>query len=161
MSKRNYIFALIRWAAVIAFAVILIVFASQNKISKADFQDVSAAVTKAVDTSKMQKGNDSTFKRLYGLDSSEFEALTLYWPLSNMDAEEMLIIKLKDISQQQALKDAIDARLATQKKSFDGYGVEQYALLTESAVTDVQGNYILFIVGKDCQKADAAFKASL
>ena len=59
------------------------------------------------------------------------------------------------------MKAAIEARLETQKKSFDGYGVEQYALLTESSTVDVQGNYILFVVNSDHQAADAAFKQAL
>ena len=121
-------------------------------------KEVSAAVSKTIDLKKMKKGNDSTFKRLYGLDSAEFESVVLYWPVSNMDAEELLIVQLKDISQQQQLKAAIEARLDTQKKSFDGYGVEQYALLTESSVVDMQGNYVLFVVSKDFAKADAAFR---
>ena len=161
LSAKNYIFGAVRWVAVIAFAVVLILFASQNKISKAPLKDVSAATVKAVNVKKMQKGNDSTFKRLYGLNSADYEGVFLYWPLSNMDAEEMLIVKLKDVSQQEQVKAAIDARLETQKKSFDGYGVEQYALLTESSTVDVQGNYILFVVGSEYQAADAAFKQAL
>ena len=150
-----------RWAAVIGFAVILIIFASQNKISKAAFEDVSTAVTQSVDLSKMQEGNDSTFKRLYALESSDYESVKLYWPLSNMDAEELLVIQLKDIAQQKEVTDAIQARLETQKKSFDGYGAQQYALLTDASIVDVQGNYILFAVGADSMQADAAFKAAL
>ena len=161
LSAKNYIFGAVRWVAVIAFALVLILFASQNKISKASLKDVSAATVKAVNVKKMQKGNDSTFKRLYGLNSADYDGVFLYWPLSNMDAEEMLIVKLKDVSQQEQVKEAIAARLETQKKSFDGYGVEQYALLTESSTVDVQGNYILFVVGSEYQAADAAFKQAL
>ena len=161
MSKSSYVYAVLRWAAVIDFVVVLIIFASQNKISKAAFEDVSSAVVESVDLSKMQEGNDSTFKRLYGLESSDYEAVKLYWPLSNMDAQELLVIQLKDVSQQKQVEEAIQARLETQKKSFDGYGVEQYALLTESSIVDVQGNYILFAVGADYMQADAAFKAAL
>ncbi|MBQ6381153.1 MAG: DUF4358 domain-containing protein [Clostridia bacterium] len=161
LTSKNIIFGVLRWGIFLAFVVVLIVFASQNKISKAPMKEVSSAVSKSIDLKKMQKGNDSSFKRLYGLDSAEFESVFLYWPKSNMDAEELLIVQLKEIDQQQQVKDAIEARLATQKKSFDGYGVEQYALLTDSSVVDVQGNYILFVVHKDCSKADAAFREAL
>ena len=110
LSAKNYIFGAVRWVAVIAFVVVLILFASQNKISKAPLKDVSAATVKAVNVKKMQKGNDSTFKRLYGLNSADYDGVFLYWPLSNMDAEEMLIVKLKDVSQQEQVKEAIAAR---------------------------------------------------
>ncbi|MBE6819126.1 MAG: DUF4358 domain-containing protein [Ruminococcaceae bacterium] len=161
LTTKNIIYAVVRWAIFLAFAVLLVVFASQNKISKTPMKQVNAAVSQSIDLKKMQKGSAGTFKRLYGLDSAQFESVALYWPVSNMDAEELLIVQLKDFSQQQAVKEAIEARLATQKKSFDGYGVEQYALLTESSITDVQGNYILFVVHQDAAKADAAFRDAL
>ena len=161
LSRKNIIFGALRWSIVIAFAVLLIVLASQNKISKAAMEDVSAAVSESIDLNKMKKGSESTFKRLYGLDSAAFESVVLYWPASNMDAQELLVVQLKDLSQQEQVKEAIAARLATQKKSFDGYGVEQYALLSDSFITDVQGNYILFVVHEECAKADSAFREAL
>ena len=161
LSTKNIVYACVRWAIVIAFLVVLIIFAGQNKISHAKFEDVGKAVVESVDTAKMQKGNDSTFKRLYGLDSADYEKILLYWPKSNMDAEELLLVQLKDVAQQQAVLDAIQARLETQKKSFDGYGTNQYALLSDNATADAQGNYILFVVGADNAKADAAFKQAL
>ena len=77
-----------------------------------------------------------------------------------MDAEELLIVKLKDTSQAEAVETAINKRLETQKNSFEGYGIEQYDLL-EKHVLDVQGNYILYVVHTDAAKADQAFRDSL
>ena len=60
----------------------------------------------------------------------------------------------------QAVKDAIESRLDTQKKSFDGYGVDQYAML-EKAVVEVQGNYILLVVANDPAPVRKAFLGAL
>jgi len=102
LTTKNIIYAVVRWAIFLAFAVLLVVFASQNKISKTPMKQVNAAVSQSIDLKKMQKGSAGTFKRLYGLDSAQFESVALYWPVSNMDAEELLIVQLKDFSQQQA-----------------------------------------------------------
>ena len=84
----------------------------------------------------------------------------LYYPSTNMGARELLIVRLSDLSQQKAVAGAVAARLQTQLKSFEGYGVEQTALLNE-AVTDVQGNYILFVVHENAAAADRAFRKAL
>ena len=41
--------------------------------------------------------------------------------------------------------------------SFEGYGVEQFELLTNNAVIEVRGNFILFIVNADSAEAQKAF----
>ena len=69
----------------------------------------------------------------------------------------MLIVKLKDLSQQETVAAAAQARLDTQMNTFEGYGVEQVALL-EKAVIEVRGNYILFVCN---DHADAAVQAFL
>jgi hypothetical protein len=159
--KKNLLFGAIRWLTLALAVVLLVVAASKNRISSSDFKTVCKATVKQAELSRMQQGSDSVVKRLYSLDCSEFDGVMLYWPVSNMDAEEILIVKLKDISQQETVKKAIENRLQTQKKSFDGYGVEQYDLLTTHAVVDIQGNYILFAVSPDCEKIESAFRAAL
>jgi len=159
--KKGVVFEIIRWLAVIILVAALASFSDTDKISNADFDKVCSSVVNEVDLSYMQEGSASTFKRLYSLDSSDYEEVKLYWPLSNMDADEILIIKLRDVSQQEEIKQAVENRLETQKKSFDGYGVEQYALLTDNSILDIQGNYILFIVSKDCVSAEKAFRNAL
>lgn len=108
----------------------------------------------------MAEGDNQAIKRLYGLSASDYENILLYYPTTNMGAEELLLIQLKDISQQQAVKSAIESRLDTQKKSFDGYGVDQYAML-EKAVVEVQGNYILLVVAADPAPVRKAFLGAL
>ena len=44
--------------------------------------------------------------------------------------------------------------------SFEGYGIEQYAML-EDHILDVQGNFILYVVNPNAQAADEAFRNSL
>ena len=133
---------------------------SANRESRAAFSDVQEAVISAADLTPMAEGDNQTFKRLYGLSASDYENVLLYYPTTNMGAEELLLIQLKDLSQQQAVKDAIESRLDTQKKSFDGYGVDQYAML-EKAVVEVQGNYILLVVAIDPAPVRKAFLGAL
>lgn len=150
----------IRIIMVIALLVFIIYLQTDTKESDASLDTVAENVTKAVSLENMEESTNRMFKKFYGLNANDYEGVVLYAPLTNMNAEEILIVKLKDTSQGEAVSEAVNARLETQKSSFEGYGVEQYALL-EDHVLDVQGNFVLYIVHKDANKADQAFRDSL
>ena len=159
-STKIILLEVLKWLFVAALCVFLYFMLSANRESRAAFSDVQEAVISAADLTPMAEGDNQTFKRLYGLSASDYENVLLYYPTTNMGAEELLLIQLKDLSQQQAVKDAIESRLDTQKKSFDGYGVDQYAML-EKAVVEVQGNYILLVVANDPEPVRKAFLGAL
>ena len=161
MNAKTVFFEIARWlAAVLAVLFLFSVFGG-NTASSADAADVTAAVTEVVDMSNMIQAENQMIKRLYGLDPTAFEACSLYYPTTNMGAEEILIVKLADMSQQETVRAAAEKRLATQKTTFEGYGVEQFDLLTNHSILEVRGNYILFIVSKNCTEARAAFLDAL
>lgn len=159
-STKIILLEVLKWLFVAALCVFLYFMLSANRESRAAFSDVQEAVISAADLTPMAEGDNQTLKRLYGLSASDYENVLLYYPTTNMGAEELLLIQLKDLSQQQAVKDAIENRLDTQKKSFDGYGVDQYAML-EKAVVEVQGNYILLVVANDPAPVRKAFLGAL
>ena len=99
-------------------------------------------------------------KRLYGLNPADYDGVMLKYPSTNMDVNEVLLVKLKNLDQQKPVTEAVEARLATQKKNFDGYGTDQYSILEKSEV-DVRGNYILFVVAKKPGPIVKAFESSL
>ena len=161
MNIKTGIFEISRWTAVVLALICLLTMFGSNKISNADPAEVEAAVVAEIDMSAMVKADNQMVKRLYGLDPAAFESCILYYPNTNMMAEELLILKLSDTAQQQSVRAAIEARVETQKTTFDGYGVEQYALLTDNCIIDIRGNFVLFVVNADCDAAQKAFAGAL
>ena len=125
--------------------------------SKSDVQDVAAKVVKAAGTGEGVPAEERMVKRFYGINPKDYAGVILYTPKDNMDVNEILIVKLRDQSQSESVEAAIQNRLQTQLKSFEGYGAEQTALL-KAHVLEVRGNYILYAVG---EKTDAVQKAFL
>ena len=123
MNIKTGIFEISRWTAVVLALICLLTMFGSNKISNADPAEVEAAVVAELDMSAMVKADTQMVKRLYGLDPAAFESCILYYPNTNMMAEELLILKLSDTAQQQSVRAAIEARVETQKTTFDGYGV--------------------------------------
>lgn len=160
MNKKISILTPIRIGMVVILLVFIILLQVGNKNSNSTLNAVTDSVIKAIKVEGMEESSNRMFKKFYGLNASDYEGVTLYSPVTNMNAEELLIIKLKDRSQAESVTEAINSRLETQKSSFEGYGIEQFDLL-ENHILDVQGNFILYIVHPDATKADQAFRSSL
>lgn len=160
MNKKISILTPIRIGMVVILLVFIILLQVGNKNSNSTLNAVTDSVIKAIKVEGMEESSNRMFKKFYGLNASDYEGVTLYAPVTNMNAEELLIIKLKDRSQAESVTEAINSRLETQKSSFEGYGIEQFDLL-ENHILDVQGNFILYIVHPDAAKADQAFCSSL
>ena len=135
----------------------LIIMFGGNTVSNAQPEAVAAAVTETIDMTNMVEADNQMVKRLYGLDPSSFEGCILYYPTTNMMAEELLIVKLSDMSQQEQVRAAAEKRIETQKTTFEGYGVEQFEMLSNNAIIEVRGNYILFVVNPNSAQAKKAF----
>lgn len=161
MKMKFSVYEIARWAVVLIALVYLLSMFGGNTVSSAAAEDVAAAVTETIDMTNMMEAENQMIKRLYGLDPAAFESCILYYPTTNMMAEELLIVKLSDMSQQEAVRAAAEARLETQKTTFEGYGVEQFDMLTNHSVIEVRGNYVLFVVNAACQDALKAFLGAL
>ena len=133
---------------------------SDEPDSAVQIETVAENVVKAAGLQASEPAEARMVKRFYGLNPKDYEGAVLYAPVDNMDAHELFLVKLKDDTQKKTVKDAIEERLDTQLKSFEGYGAEQTALL-EKHVLSVKGNYVLYIVGEYAEDAREAFAESL
>ena len=157
MKAKSTVYELARWVCFGAAVMFLIIMFGGNTVSNAKPEDVAAAVVETINMTNMVEADNQMVKRLYGLDPSSFEGCILYYPTTNMMAEELLIVKLSDVSQQEMVRKAVEARIATQKNTFEGYGVEQFEMLSNNAVVEVRGNYVLFVVNAASAEAQKAF----
>jgi hypothetical protein len=123
-----------KWLLVVIAVVVIIMQSVSGRSSNTSITMMRDKVTEAADLTKMQEGDNQMIRRLYGLDVSQYEGIVLYYPVTNMGAEELLLVKMNDKSQQEEVRAAIEKRLETQKKSFAGYGVEQTAMLEKSVI---------------------------
>ncbi len=149
-----------KWICVLLVAAFLVSKCWSGKESTTEFEVVKEAVVAQADVNLMQEADNQMVKRLYGLDPASFEGVLLYTPTTNMGSEELLVIKLANLSQQETVVSAIETRIATQMDSFEGYAQTQYEML-ENAVIEVQGNYILFVSAADPSPLRQAFLDTL
>lgn len=144
-------------AAVLALSIILgIRFEAKSNTA---FEDMAKAVTSQAELEVMSEADNQMLRRLYGLDANALEGVLLYYPQTNMGAEELLLVKVSSPEEREAVKAAVESRLAAQMKAFDGYGVGQYELL-EKAVIENNESYFLFCVGAKAPLVQEAYRAA-
>ena len=150
-------------AKVVCLALIVIFITRQfdtDKESKSDFATVESAVSSASDLNTMQPGDNLMVKRLYGVDPNAYGGVFFYYPTSNMGAEEVLLVKYSSPEQKEEILSAMQKRLDSQLSSFEGYGIEQSAML-KKAVIEAKGGYALFVSADDPDTVVRAFEGAL
>lgn len=158
MVKKH--FTHIKKIFIVLLAVFILFDLFGDRTSKADINAVADETAKAAGFDDMTRAENRMIKRFYGVNPKEYDGAVLYAPQDNMDVHELFVVKLKDVSQQETIERAIEERLDTQIKSFEGYGAEQVALLKKH-VLEVKGNYVFYMVGENAQAARKAFLNSL
>ncbi len=158
--KRISLPEILKWLLVILLCVFLVRKNTGETMSTANFSNVAEKVFAAADQSKMKQGDNLMIRRLYQLDPSTFDAITLFYPATNMGAEEILLVHLKDAKQADQVVKRMEARVESQKTSFQGYGAEQVAML-DQAVIEAKGGYALLAVTASPEKVKKAFEAAL
>lgn len=150
----------LKWAVFAAGLIVLLIALAGGKVSDTPYADVEKKVVETADTTVMKQADNRMIKRLYGIDPAQYENVTLYYPVSNMGADELLMVRVKDDAQSEGVLEAIDKRLESQKRSFDGYGTDQTAIL-EGSVIKKSGHDIIFVAAKDAADVVRAFEAAL
>ncbi|SFE07533.1 protein of unknown function [Peptostreptococcaceae bacterium pGA-8] len=144
---------------VILFAFLAFVYNSGNA-KDISLKSVEKSLVANEQIQVMEKCNDRQLNQFIKLSASSFSEVLYYKNQEALRVDELLIVKLKDKSQTQIVNDAIDERIASQIKIFDGYGPEQVAQLKNAKIFN-KGNYVFFCVSKKPDKVAEVFKNAI
>ncbi len=161
MKWKTPLLKTVRWVTVVLTLVLLISFLGGVPSPDIPFENLEKATLPLLPAEATQPADNRMIRRLYGLNPADYEGFTLYYPITNMGVDELLLVKLRDPAQAETVKKAIESRLAAQKQSFDGYGEEQTYALTHNMYQDMQGVYVLFTVSADGDTARNIHQAFL
>ena len=126
------------------------------KSTSASPYDIASKIKDSLNLKEMTQINDKKLKKLYNISTDEIDSYCIFVSMSNIKADEIAVIKIKNSKDAQSLKDKIQKRNAAQALSFKDYLPEQYTLI-QNHVLKSNGNYILYAVSKDTEKAETTF----
>ena len=90
----------------------------------------------------------------YNFTTDEVEEFVSYQG-SGATSEEIVILKVKDKSDLNSIKDKINARIAERKEAFQSYLPKEVGKI-DNNVLRVEGNYVIFCVSNDSSKVNQA-----
>lgn len=141
------------------FSSSILLACSKDTKKDVSMNELGEKISKSTDVSKMKKGDVSKLKKLYKIDPSEVEEFILYTAPSNIKADEIAVIKVKDSSKVKEVKEKVEKRINKQTASFKDYLPEEYAVL-EKHVLKENGNYVILVVSKDVDNIEKAIDES-
>ena len=158
---KSLIYGFFRWLAVAATIAFLVLAGAGTDSGSAEPKKVMNAVCESADMTNLQPAQNQIIKRLYGINPSDYEFCMLYYPKTNMDVDELLLIKISDRSQEKVLREAVESRLDKQKKAFESYGVGQMELLGNHSFVESRSGLFLFVVNSKDDDVRYAFLNAL
>ncbi len=145
---------------VVLLAVFIMFICSSDDVSDKTAKQVAVPVVQAFDTSELTFINKKQLKKQLKLDADNFDGYYYFASQDIMDVREVLVIKLKDVSDAQDVMSIISSRLDEKDALFEDYAPEQSALLKSHILTSESG-FIYYAVGENAAEGLKAFKSSL
>ena len=117
-------------------------------VKTADMAKIKSDLEKTINLDCVNVGDEKTLKNLYYINKNDIEDFISYAPKSNMEVEEILVLKTKEGTDISEIKSKINKRLEKQGESFKNYRPEKYNII-ENAVLEEEGQYLIFIVSEN------------
>lgn len=151
---------LIKACFLIVIIVYLVMLCMRGYAKDVPVKTIRKAVEKAGLPDGIQEMKDKDLRKYFGIDASSNGDYFYFKAESSMNVDEILVIKAKSQDQVSAYVSAVEARLESQKNSFEGYGVTQTALL-KKAYAEAEGNYVIYMAGENADKWKSAFEKAI
>ncbi len=152
---RKVIFA--EFIAILALAGVMFLLLYKKDPKDVSLTDVDDMFIRSFSTEGMEPARDMRFKRSYGLNAADYDEVLYYVPDNTMSVNEFLIVKCFDTTDTADVVSACEGRIAAQKRSFDGYGTNQTALLNQAELY-VSGQYVCLFVSEHAAEWLSAVK---
>ena len=154
MKKKIAIIVII--VAIIAIVVLAIMLVkNNNKTIQINIEDLASKILQSgAFADELIKVDSEMIMSDYNFTADEVEEFVSYQG-SGATSEEIVILKVKDKSNLNSIKDKINARIEERKEAFQSYLPKEVGKI-DNNVLRVEGNYVIFCVSNDSSKVNQA-----
>lgn len=122
--------------------------------------ELAQRLKQVVKLDELKQRDKETLQRLYHLGGDEVEDFVLFTAVSNVKADEVAVIQVKDAAQVERAMQQVSKRIDAQTVKFKDYRPEEYALV-QKHVLKREGRFVLFAVSKDADRLEQVFDEAL
>ncbi len=152
MKKKIAIIIII--IAIIVIAVLaMIIVKNNNKTIQINIEDLASKILQSgAFEDELIKVDSEMILKDYNFTADEVEEFVSYQG-SGATSEEIVILKVKDKSNLNSIKDKINARIEERKEAFQSYLPKEVGKI-DNNILRVEGNYVIFCVSNDSSKVN-------
>ena len=137
----------------IIIAVLGIIINNSNKSIQINIEDLATKIAECgAFEDEIAKIDSEMIMSDYNITTDEVEGFVSYQG-SGATSEEIVILKVKDKSNLNDVKDKINSRIQERKQAFQSYLPEEVGKI-DNNILRVEGNYIIFCVSNDSSKVN-------
>ncbi|MDZ5035301.1 DUF4358 domain-containing protein, partial [Clostridium perfringens] len=107
------------------------------RVRDLDMNGVRNSLESFKNNETMEEGDIKSLRKLYYINKNQVEDFVSSVPKSNMNANEILVLKVKDEKDIPTIKSGIEERIKKQGESFKNYRPEECTLI-ENAILEVE-----------------------
>lgn len=149
-------------AIALAFALLLTLAACGGGSSEKTL-DIAAFTQSVLDTveydDELIELSENALPHYYTLPDG-VEEYKIYVSATSGTANELAVFKCKDSSAVTAVKEAVDARIETQRTNYENYVPAEIGRI-DNALVKTSGNYVLFSVSADNETVEKLFDEAM
>ncbi|WP_336820818.1 DUF4358 domain-containing protein [Bacillus thuringiensis] len=131
-------------------------FGKKENVHNLSATEIGEKIKQVTNLEEMKEGDSKKLQKLYNVNTDEIESFVLYTAPTNIKADEIATIKVKDMKNVENIKEKISSRIEKKSKSFKDYLPDEYFLI-EKHVLKTKDNYILLAISKDADKVEKTF----
>lgn len=138
----------IKVGTIVFLAVYLGFVCMKDRTREVPIDTIKSNMEKDKTVAELKQEDEIQLRRFYGLEGESLEGVLFYKAESPMAVDELLIVRARDKKQAADVQESAEKHLEEQKKSFEGYGAAQTALLSEAYVEN-KGKYVIYAAGEN------------
>ncbi|MEK3745797.1 DUF4358 domain-containing protein [Brevibacillus sp. FSL K6-0770] len=120
-------------------------------------EEIAEHISQAVNVSELKQGDAAKLQKLYHIAPEEIEGFMLLTSQSNVRADEILVLQVKDAADLGAIKENVQKRIKAQLVKFSDYRPDE-ATLVEEHVWKTKDRFALFAVSRESGQVEQAFE---
>ncbi len=151
------------WITGIIFTFLFIAFLFLSglvRTSVPGLEVISAAAQSSVNQGDFSPGNGQELKKNYGINERDTDGIFYLSPKTQMDASEILILKLKNPADGEKLMASAGKRAVKRADMFRSYKPGE-ALILDNSINEVKSGFFIFIAHKSADEIMSSIEKSM
>ena len=149
-------FDILQYLIMAGLLVFMILMLTAGNSKTVPISEIAARMEAIPSVAELEKKDMADAAKTFAYDESMVDEGIYYSVDDIMNVNELLIVRVEDDDKRQSVREAVEKYLEEKTAAFDGYGTNQFGLLSSTVLTE-KGEYLFFGVSEDVLEWETEF----